>query len=112
MTAPCAKVKSYTDPVDYATQIITEYENFIRSIIRLHTKNKISEDDLFQDFFLSLVARPIPTSIEDIKGYIYKAILHDVADTNRKKYRYMTNIKKRPLLKKGPLHPFRSPCPT
>jgi RNA polymerase sigma factor (sigma-70 family) len=94
MTAPCAKTKSYTNPVDYAAQIITEYEDFIRSVIRLHIKNKISEDDLFQDFFLSLVARPIPTSIEDIKSYIYKAILHDVADSNRKKYRYMTNIKK------------------
>jgi len=91
---PCAKTKSYTNSVDSAAQIITEYEDFIRLIIRLHIKDENSEEDIFQDFFLSLVANPIPTSIENKKGYIYISILNDVADYKRKQYRNIACTKK------------------
>ena len=47
----CAKTKSYTNSIDSAAQIITEYEDFIRLIIHLHIKDENSEEDIFQDFF-------------------------------------------------------------
>jgi RNA polymerase sigma factor (sigma-70 family) len=80
--------------VDNAAQIISEYGDFIRSIIQLQAHDKNSEEDIFQDFFLSLVANPIPTNIENIKGYIYIAITHDVTDYKRKQQRNITFMKK------------------
>ena len=94
VATPCVKTKSYTNSVDCAAQIITEYEDFIRSIIHLQVNDENSEEDIFQDFFISLVANPIPTSIQDIKGYIYVSILHDITDYKRKQHRNITCTKK------------------
>ena len=94
MAVPCTKTKFLADSVECATRIIAEYGDFIRLIIHLHVNDKNLEEDIFQDFFLSLVANPISTSIESTKGYIYTAILHDVADYQRKQYRNVTCTKK------------------
>ena len=94
MAIPCAKTKFYANSVESASQIITEYEDFIKLIIHLHINDKNLEEDIFQDFFLSLVANPIPVTIRNTKGYIYTAILHDITDYKRKKYRNITCTKK------------------
>ena len=91
---PCNKTKSYNNPVDNAVQIITEYGDFIRLMIHLQVNDKNSEEDIFQNFFLSLVAHPIPANIDNIRGYIYIAILHDVTDCKRKQHRNITFMKK------------------
>lgn len=94
MAIPCANTKFYSSPVERAAQIITEYEDFIRLIIHLHINDKNFEEDIFQDFFLSLVANPPPLNSEITKGYIYTAILHDIVDYRRKKYRNIAFTKK------------------
>lgn len=45
-------------------------------------------EDLFQDFFLSLVSNPLSRDIQNIESYLYRAITNDIADTTRltKKY--------------------------
>jgi len=45
---------------------------------------------LFHNFFLSLVSRPVPAEVQDIKGYIYKAIINDVTDHIRHLGRYQS----------------------
>jgi DNA-directed RNA polymerase specialized sigma24 family protein len=46
--------------VGLAAKIFAEYGDFIRMVIRYKVKNEAQADDLFQDFFLSLVVSPLP----------------------------------------------------
>jgi RNA polymerase sigma factor (sigma-70 family) len=78
--------------VQRAAAIFLEHGDFIRAVIRHKIKDKSITEDLFHNFFLSLVSRPIPAEVQDIKGYIYRAITNDVTDHVRrlKKYQAMT----------------------
>jgi RNA polymerase sigma factor (sigma-70 family) len=79
--------------VQRATAIFSEHCDFIRAVIRYKIKDESMAEDLFHNFFLSLVSRPIPAEVQDIKGYIYKAIINDITDHIRHlgRYQAMTN---------------------
>ncbi len=79
--------------VQRATAIFFEHYDFIRAVIRYKIKDESRAEDLFHDFFLSLVSRPVPAEVQDIKGYIYRAITNDVTDHIRhiKRYQAMTH---------------------
>jgi len=83
-----------SDGVSSATEIFAEYGDFIYNIIRYKTQNKDNVDDLYQDFFLSLVSRPVPPGIENIKSYLYRAITNDIIDATRRMERYKTLMNK------------------
>ena len=69
-------------------KIFAEYGEFILSVIRAKIRDSEVVDDLFQDFFLSLVRRPLPDDIKNIKAYLYHCITNDVIDyTRRTKYK-------------------------
>jgi len=74
--------------VQRATAIFFEHCDFIRAVIRHKIKDESMAEDLFHDFFLSLVSRPVPAEVRDIKGYIYMAIINDVTDHIRHLGRY------------------------
>ncbi|OHB59124.1 MAG: hypothetical protein A2Y12_12910 [Planctomycetes bacterium GWF2_42_9] len=74
--------------VETAAEIFTKYGEFIYTIIRFKVGNDGLADDLFQNFFLSLVNSPPPPAIKNIKGYLYKAILNDIIDNARHVERY------------------------
>ena len=76
------------DNVERATAIFFEHGNFIRGVIRYKIKDESMAEDLFHNFFLSLVSRPVPAEVRDIKGYIYKAIINDITDHIRHLGRY------------------------
>ena len=78
--------------VQRATAIFFEHGDFIRAVIRHKIKDESMAEDLFHNFFLSLVSRPVPAEVQDIKGYIYRAIINDVTDHVRhlEKYQAMT----------------------
>jgi len=80
--------------VEHAGRIFEEHEDFIRTIIRFHIKGRTEAEDIFQQSFLSLVARPIPENIIDVKGYLYQAITNDVIDTARQARKYEARIKR------------------
>ena len=88
------KNEIYEKNVLTASEIFAEYGNFIRTVINYHVKNEHQADDLFQDFFLSLVYRPIPDSVDNIKSYLYRAICNDIVDNQRQLERYNAQIKK------------------
>jgi RNA polymerase sigma factor (sigma-70 family) len=76
--------------VQRATAIFFEHCDFIRAVIRYKIKDESMAEDLFHELFLSLVSRPVPAEVRDIKGYIYRAIINDVTDHIRHLGRYQT----------------------
>ena len=80
--------------MDAAAEIFEDYGDFIRGVIRYQVRNNDQVDDLFQDFFLSLVAKPIPSSVQDIKSYLYRAITNDIIDVCRKVERYQAKVQR------------------
>jgi len=60
MEQPSTDTNDYTDNVKAAVMLFTEYGSYIRTVIRYHVKNENQVDDLFHDFFISLVANPLP----------------------------------------------------
>jgi len=63
-----------------ATEIFEKHTHTIRAAIRFHINDASSIDDIFQDFFLSLVERPVPRRDQNIKAFINRAIRNDVLD--------------------------------
>ena len=76
--------------VQRAAAIFFEHCDFIRTVIRYKIKDESMAEDLFHNLFLSLISRPVPAEVRDIKGYIYKAIINDVTDHIRHLGRYQT----------------------
>jgi RNA polymerase sigma-70 factor (ECF subfamily) len=71
-----------------AAKIFGDHGSFIRIVIRSHVQDKDLADDLFQDFFLSLISKPLPRSLENVKGYLYRAITNDIVDATRRMIKY------------------------
>ena len=67
-----------------AAEVFSKYGDEIRAIICFNIKDGSKADDVFQDFFVSLVHNPIPPHIEDVKGYLYRAVTNDVIDRSRR----------------------------
>jgi len=98
--------------VALATGIFTEYGDFIHMVIFSQVKNKARINDIFQDFFLSLVRKPIPQDVKNIKGYLYRAITNDIIDATRRVERYRNHVHKyseyleHPINKRTPENAF------
>lgn len=92
MALPNAHAVNHTIRINAAAKIFAEYGSFIRSVIRYHVRDETQVDDLFQDFFLSLIAKPIPQGVQNIERYLYRAISNDVIDAARRVKNYQTHI--------------------
>lgn len=84
IVSPQSKRLHLPPGVRTAAGIFKEYGGFIRSVIAARAKDKGQVDDLYQAFFLSLVLRPVPETVGNIKGYLYRAIVRDIIDETRK----------------------------
>jgi len=93
---PLLSVKKSSAPsnVDRAAEIFSKYGSFILAVIRYQVGNDVQADDLYQNFFLSLVSRPIPARIQNIKSYLYRAITNDIVDADRRVEVYQTRMHK------------------
>lgn len=78
--------------VDRAGEVFDEYGNFIRLAIRFRVKNEAEAEDLFQDLFVCLVAKPIPEEVRNVKGFLYKLISDTAKDAFRRIDRYQARI--------------------
>lgn len=74
--------------------IFEEHAGFIRTVIGFHVKDKNLADDIFQDFFLSLNTKPMPSGVTNVKGYLYRSIANDVADAGRRVKRYQSLLQR------------------
>lgn len=87
-------VENNQDPVKYAAEIFDKYEDIIRAVIKATINDKSQQDDIFQDFFISLVRRPVPKYVDNVEGYICRAIKNDIYDAKRKTKNYRSRISK------------------
>lgn len=75
-----------------ASKCFFDHKDFIRRVISLHVHNENKADDLFQGFFLSLVSKPLPREMRNIKSYLYRAITHDIVDAIHRDAKYLSCI--------------------
>lgn len=80
--------------VRLAAEVFGKYGDEIRAIIHFNVRDKSKADDVFQDFFVSLVRNPIPSHIDDIKAYLYRAVTNDVIDICRRTRNHRDCIQK------------------
>ncbi len=80
--------------VGLAAEIFDRYGDEIRAIIHFNVKDKSKADDIFQEFFVSIVHKPIPTDIQDIRAYLYRAVTNDVIDTSRQTKNHRDRVQK------------------
>ncbi len=80
--------------VRVASEIFDIYGDEIRAIIHFNVKDKSKADDIFQNFFVSIVRKPIPSDIQDFKAYLYRAVTNDVIDFCRQKKCHQDHIQK------------------
>ncbi len=94
---PLLSVSKKNEPsrnVERAAETFSEYGDFILAVIRNQVGNNGQANDLFQDFFLSLVSKPISPDIQNIKSYLYRAIINDIVDAARRVERHKTLMHK------------------
>lgn len=88
------KAAPYKNSVNIAAKVFAEHADFIYVIICRKVRDEAQANDLFQDFFLSLVSKPVPTGIKDIRSYLYRAITNDIIDANRRVKRYQARLRR------------------
>jgi RNA polymerase sigma factor (sigma-70 family) len=71
--------------VQAAARIFNEYGGFIRAILRFQARDQFEEEDLFQEFFLSLICKPVPADVRNFKSYLYQAVTNHVRDSARRR---------------------------
>jgi len=109
MALPSTDTNDYTDNVNTAAKIFIEYGDFIRAVIRCQVKNETQVDDLFQDFFLSLIANPLPADVRNIRSLLYRAITNDIINAVQRAKNYQNKMLKYakrsnyPIYKKTPV---------
>jgi len=70
--------------VNKAKEVFDKYGNEIRAVIEFNVKDRHTVEDIFQDFFVYVVENPIPQDVEDVRSYIYKAVVNDAIDRKRR----------------------------
>lgn len=94
---PTASINKKSDApsnVERVAEVFDKYGDFIRSVIRFHVKNEVEAEDLFQDLFLLLVAKPIPPEVQNVKSFLYKVIYDTIKDAFRRIDRYQVRIRR------------------
>jgi RNA polymerase sigma factor (sigma-70 family) len=82
------------DKVSRAAGIFERYGGFIWEIICWKADDENSFEDLYQEIFIHIAAKPVPENAANIKGYLYRMVCHKIIDYTRKKQSYSKNIKK------------------
>ena len=77
-----------------AARVFAEHGTFIRAIIRFQSDDTSCVEDLYQEFFLKLIRKPLPSGLDDVKSYLYRAVTNDVLDSARQKEGYRHFLKK------------------
>jgi RNA polymerase sigma factor (sigma-70 family) len=86
------KTGKMSSGIDCAMKVLTEHGDFIRSVIRFHVRNEVEAEDLFQDFFLFLISKPMPQDIRNERAFLYRVISARIKDAFRKIARYQRSI--------------------
>ena len=77
-----------------AHSVFEEHGSKIRAIIQFNLSDKSKVDDIFQDVFLAIVDKPIPSDVQNPIGYLYRAITNDIIDMARRTKNYRARIQR------------------
>ncbi len=80
--------------IENAYRIVREYGGYIRLIIRGYAKNDAEAEDLFQDFVIHLIEKPIPSNVLNIKAFLRTTLMRDAIDARRRIKRYRAHVEK------------------
>lgn len=86
--------KNLAERIDRTARIFEEYGGFIHKVILYQVKDRNQADDLFQDFFLSLISKPAKKDVKDMKSYLYRAISNDFIDSVRRMVSYKAAVQR------------------
>ena len=78
---------SVSDNVQAAAEVFLKYHHEIQGIIKYNVRDESVAEDVYQEFFLSLVSCPLPTGIGNMKRFLYHAITNDVLTMVRRSKR-------------------------
>lgn len=78
--------------VKLATELFDKYGPAILGTIRSCINDKSQAEDIYHDFFLSLVRRPIPATTQNVKGYLCRAVKNDILDAALRSKNYKARI--------------------
>ena len=85
MTLLNAPYRDFRCRVAAVAEIFHLYGDFISNTIRDNVQDENQAEDLVQALFISLVHNPVPECTQSVKGYLYKVIINDIADADRRK---------------------------
>jgi RNA polymerase sigma factor (sigma-70 family) len=88
------QVQNCLDAPGQVAQLYSENHSFVWSTINKLINNQNDVDDVAQDFFVSLLQRPIPSDMKDCKPYLYRILHRDVIDYSRSNQRYQKMMSK------------------
>jgi RNA polymerase sigma factor (sigma-70 family) len=80
--------------VSAATAIFNEHGEFIRVILRSQAGSGLDVEDLRQEFYIALLRKPVPAEVQDVRGYLYRALVHHVISAARRRGTYSRAMKK------------------
>ncbi len=88
--------KTHNPPANlaHAEEVLAEHGDFVRKILRFHIRNQGEREDLFQEFFIELTSRPIPEDVQNVRGYIYNVVCHNIRHSFRRIERYQKRLRK------------------
>jgi len=78
--------------VELAAAIFEKHGATIYAFISHQVAGRSDVDDIYQTLFLSLVRRPIPSHVQNVVGYLYRAIQNDAIDAARRRKSYQDFI--------------------
>jgi RNA polymerase sigma factor (sigma-70 family) len=82
----------HKERVAFATRVYVEHGEFLRRVIRAQMQDDSLADDIFQGFFLSLITRPLPRQIDNLRSYLSRAVTRDIIDAKRRRCQDRLNV--------------------
>jgi RNA polymerase sigma-70 factor (ECF subfamily) len=75
-------------------EIFSQHGGFIHAVLRFQAGTRFDSEDLFQEFFLVLIHKPVPPDVRVIRSYLYRAIVNYVIDLVQKQVSCERHLKK------------------
>jgi RNA polymerase sigma factor (sigma-70 family) len=84
---------SYKPDVVGEAKVFLDHKEFISKVISFRVHDEDEADDLFQDFFLTFIRRPLRRDIRDIRSYLYRMVTNHVIEPIARKERYRDRLR-------------------
>ena len=83
MATPSLSGRQGSRVAQRVSAVISQHDGFVRAVIRVYAHNVWEEEELYQKLFLSLMSDPTLPYVQNMKSYLYHAIIRDAVDAAR-----------------------------